>query len=807
MIFRNIKITFRQWSKQPVIAAIKVICLTLGIASTLVIAAYVDFEKGFDKSFPESENISRVTVQYQDDGRFVHIAKNYSPLADILRDNIASLKGITRMFPESVYVSTDASPNDKFRDQLCFVDSTFLDVFPLQIVESAGPNLLATPFSIVLTEKGAMRVFGRTHNVVSEKIQVENDRKKFDFTVTAVVKDLPEATHFDITYFASFSTLTTFYPNYNNWHYPPMFLYLRATPGADHLLLQNEIQAIAKKFQPAYVNEEKRIYELQRVADIHLYSSLEQEWKTNGNIAYVTLFTVIGAVILALACINYINLSNASALKRMKEVGIRKVSGAARNQLFVQFMTESFLTTLIAFFCALVLSELSLVFLLSDISEKPLSLEFLFSPFPLGLVFLVCIAVSFLAGTYPALFASGFNILEAVKGITNSGFKLSGMTRVFVTLQFFVATVMTIFTFIVLIQIAFLNSGELGFAQDEIVCLHMPDKFSSANVHNLKEKFMKESMVVNATVSSTLPGEGDFFAFPAKAEGHETGNDITFQTLGVDEDFLDTYRVQLKDGNNFSKAAGLNNNGAFIINESAARAMGWTDPIGKRFSMIVYTGKEEIREGQVIGVVEDFHFKSLYEKIEPLVIYVNKHVYYTDYLSVRVKPGNLAEVSALFQTRWKEFNNEKPIELSFLNDRLDMLYKNENKRGKLLIIFTSLCLVISSLGLFALTAQAAESKTKESGIRKVLGASPFAIGLVLAKPMFKIIIVANIVAIPIAWLFSNEWLSTFAYHVTPAAPDFIIPIFIVAAIGLATMATHIIRIVSQNPINALKRES
>ena len=804
MITDNVKITLRTLARHQFATFVKTTCLALGLASIIVIGAYVHSEVSYDKFFKDHRDIYRVTIQYLHEGRAVQSAKNYSPLASIIRENAASVSAVSRMFPTTMFVSNNERQLKSKEDRFCFADSTVFSIFSFKSLDGKLQTALNAPFSIVLTESSALRLFGRSDNLIGRELQIQDDRTVHRFNVTAIIEDVPLQSHLTFDFLASFSSL----PSYDNWHHPPMYIYIKGSGDANAVFLQDQIETVAKKFQPDYVNEEKRAYILQNIADIHLLSNNQDEWKLNSNISYIKIFVGIALIILMLACLNYINLTNATASQRLKEVGVKKIVGARKGQIVMQFMGESLVFTLLSTVCALLLADLSLKFLfpLVNLTEMSLSLDYLFDwRYSVGLISLALL-VSLLCGFYPSVFISKFTPISALKGVTAGGFRISSVTKAMVLFQFFISSMMIIGTFVVYKQINYMNRKELGFVDDQIVSLHMPDVHSSGNYETLKRTLLNESSVVSSAISSAIPGAGDFYTFPAKPEGFSSENEIAFSSLGVDEDFMKTYGLRILSGRGFSNDIVTDETEAFILNEAAVELLNWKDPIGKTFELTVYTTNDEVRKGRVIGVVKDFHFKSLYNRIEPVVIYINKHLHYTDYLSVRLKPGNIQDAREMLQHHWNEFNPDKPMELMFLNENLDRLYRAENSRGELLIVFTILSLVISCLGLFALSSHYAERKIKEIGIRKVLGATVASIIKLLSKDHFALVFMANLISWPFAWYVCNVWLNSFAYRVKVGFDLLLLSLISILIICMLTIILQCYRVAVNNPVKSLRTE-
>ncbi len=802
MLINYLKIALRNIRKNKVFSFINISGLSIGLACVMVILSYVKLELSYDQFNENSENIYRVAVEWEDEGQRVDMAMNHSPIVAILKEQLPGVVNTLRVYPYPTVLSIDMINRIK-EEKFAFVDSTFFEVFSHKAIHGNLKAAYENNQSVVVTASAALRHFGTT-DVVGKELFYEDQRRQITLHVSAVVADFPQNSHFHLDFMASFGTLEQIMPWYDNWHYPPVYTYIE-TNGSQNL---EELNAMVNEsvydHLPDYVQAEKRNYHLQALTDIHLHSKLENEWESNASYTFIKLFMAIAVFILIIASINFMNLATARSALRAKEVGMRKVMGADRGQLIRQFLGESFITTSLAVVVAFALAELVLIHAFKEITDKQLSILFLTSWPYLGYVLVSVIVLSLLSGLYPAFYISAHRPVRALKGKSSQG----GMNiRLgMVTFQFFISSLLIIGTLVVLNQTHYLRNKRLGFNKDHIIAVRMSDDFSQVNYQVLKERFLAESLVESVCLSSTLPGSGNFYGFETYPEGIDPDKEYSLKTLGVDEDFLKTYNVKLIDGREFSKDITTDQTQAFILNEAAVEKLDWDNPVGKEFGLTVYTGNEEKRMGKVIGVVEDFHFESLYKEVEPLVVYINKHKYYSDYLSVRFKPGNISQSVSLIESKWKDFHPDRPLEYYFLDQELDHLYSAEVKKSELFTSFALLSILISCMGLFGLSAFAAQQKTKEVGIRKVLGANVMSIIKLLSKEYVILIIIANLLAIPIAWYFASSWLTNFAYRVDISPVIYIVSIAAALVVALLTVSYQAIKAAMINPIDTLKDE-
>ncbi len=782
--------------------------LALGMACFIVIFMYVEFERSYDRFHANADRIYRIPEEFNDDGAMVQSAMNHAPMGTIIGQNLPGFKNIVRIFPYSQFFNSfvTSTPDLTFKEgNYCFADSAFFRVFSFKSLTGRLDHALDAPYSVVLTRSTAVKYFGTFEAAVGKTLIFQNDERSFNYHVTAVIEDIPQASHFRFDFMASFSTLDQFMPWYNNWHHPSMFIYLEMETVADPDEMTAQIATIAKKHQPPYLLEEHRKYDVQQLTDIHLHSQLQNEWEPNSRHAYLRIYVSVGLFILVIACINFMNIATARSSGRSREVGMRKVLGGKRMQLLGQFLSEALVYSIISFVIAIGLAHLSLQLFFNNVIGKQISSLSYFSIQNLtwALAFIVVVAIA--AGLYPAIFLSGFKPTQTLKG-SLLGIGSGALRKGLVTFQFFISSLLISGTIIILRQVNYMKNKDLGFDEAHMISVRLSDRFAQQNYSVLKDALTAESRVSHAALSSTLPGRGDFHGFEIVPEGSTTGTSIGIKTMGADEDLLSTFNFQLLDGRDFSKNNPADQTAAFIINEAAARRLKWEKPVGKEVELTVYVNGAQKRKGTIIGLVKDFHYESMHHKIEPLLIYINKHPYYADYLTMKFKPGNVAESVELLQSQWKKFHPEKPIEYRFLDDELEKLYTSELKISRIFNVLAGISIFISCLGLFGLSAFLAEKRTKEVGIRKVMGASLRHIVQLQVKEFFCLILTANALMWPLAWWWSQKWLEGFAYHIKPNAAIFAVTLTVALLLVVATLSYHSLKAAMANPVKSLRHE-
>ncbi|RLD22250.1 MAG: hypothetical protein DRI71_07770 [Bacteroidetes bacterium] len=803
MLKNYIKIAFRSLIKNKVYSFINLAGLSIGLACVMVIVSYVNLELSYDKFHNNHKDIYRITEYRTRNNQETHSAMTFSPLADLLETQVPAVKKVVKMYPLSGLVSTDKI--NKFKEtSFTLVDSVFFDVFTLKLLNGTLEGALDNPFSVVLPKNKALEYFGTTE-VIGKELFFENASERFSFNITAVVEDFPQNSHFEPGFFASFSSINIIQPRYNNWFHPAIYLYVQLLPGFNGQDMDEQMTSMGEQHYPDYVKE-SRHHEAQNIAEIHLNSDLASEWQANSNKAYVKLFAVIALFILLIACINFMNLATAQAGKRAKEVGMRKVMGAEKSQLLGQFLGESFIMTLLSFILAFGLAQLALNYFFNELIGKEISVINLLSGLNLLWIIISLLLVSLLAGSYPAFYLSGFKPITTLKGKVIKISGLGNVRKFMVTFQFFVSCLLIIGTLIVLQQINFLRNEKLGFDKEQIVAIGLVDRQDQNNYLALKDALMRESSIVNVAASSTLPGRDGFFSFPIVIEDSDD-DQLTIKTLGIDQDYISTYNIEIIAGRDFNKDITTDLNQAFILNEAAVAKFGWDDALNKDFTLTVHTSKGmEKRVGKIIGVVKDFHYQSLYNLIDPLVIYVNTGQFYTNFLNVKFAPGNWEEAISLLTSKWKTFSPNKPLEYYFLDDELVKFYDSEVKIGRIFTVFAGLSIIISCLGLLGLSAFSAQQRVKEIGIRKVLGANISSILLLLFREYIVLIVLANLIAWPLGWYLSTEWLATFPYRTSLTIGVFLITIFGALIITLLTVSLQSMKAAVANPVKSLKDE-
>ncbi len=817
MISNYLKIAFRALLRHKLTSFINIAGLGLGIACCLLIYLYVHDELGYDRQHKHADRIYRVTRSFhsEDGDVSLHLASVSPPFGPLLRNDFGEIEKLARAVNFTLVISREENGIVKTansEDHLFIVEPELFDIFDISVTNGNPKEALSRPFTVMLSEKTALRYFN-TLDVVGQRLRADS---RLDLEVTGVFKDFPAQSHWHPEFMVAFKTLEddNVYGRSNletNWGNNSFSTYILLEEGADTRKLEARFPEFLDKHYGRYVRNTFNASAdfraskvtslfLQKVTDIHLHSQLDGETEVNGNINNVYIMIVIGVFIILIACFNFINLSTARATKRAKEVGMRKVAGAFRHQLIFQYLSESVLITFIALVLAVAIATAGLEWL-NAFSGKSISLWSLVEWRLLVGILMFAITLGILAGIYPAFVISGFKPALTLKGIGSGGRGNINLRRGLVVVQFAISIVLVIATLLTFQQLSYLNSRELGYNKDMVITL---PNYSELN--NQYDAFHTEvtnsSRIRNVSRSSRIPTGRllDSYGGARILKGDSlAATNIDLKTLEIDEAFFETYDIEMAVGRNFSRDIPTDDSLAFIVNEAAAKEFGWTDLNSHIDEDFQYAG----RRGKLIGIVKDFHFESLHQKITPM-IFLNWGRF--NVLSVRIQQGSIQESIAELEKHWNSFLPGRPFDFQFLSERHRALYESEQKQSTLFTTFSILAIFIASLGLFGLATFNAMQRLKEIGIRKVLGATiPQVLGL-LSKEIVILVVAANVIAWPVAWYMMREWLNTFAYHIDVNIAAFFIAGIAGVVVALLTVSVQSLKAAASNPAKTLKYE-
>ncbi|MFT3678992.1 MAG: ABC transporter permease [Ferruginibacter sp.] len=813
MIKNYLKVAWRNLLKNKTFSVINILGLASGLACFILIALYVADELSYDKFNKKAAQIYRINSDIIFGGNNLHMAVTADPMGAILKKDYPQVEEYVRIYASSgakLVKKDNAFINEP---NVAHADSTLFNVFTLPAVAGDTKNALNEPNTVVITESTAKKYFGAT-NVVGKMIETDDNTSTL-YKVTAVIKDIPHNSHFNFDFIFSMDNVNYPFGSYLSHNFQT---YLLLKPGTDYKAFEkNFTQYIDKYIMPQarqYMNIQsmadmekagnKLEYSLIPLTDIHLHSDRFPELGVNGNIQYVYIFSAVALFVLLLACVNFMNLSTARSANRAKEVGIRKVLGTEKRSLISQFLTESTLMALISLVLA-VLVVWTAIGYFNDLSGKELSIKDLLKPGYLAILLLLPVAVGLLAGSYPAFYLSSFRPIAVLKGKINAGFKRSSLRNVLVVFQFATSIILIVGTIIVYRQLNFIQTTKLGFSKDQVLVVNNTYALGN-NAKAFKNEIAKLAGVQSAAFAGFLPvanssrNDNTY----SKEAVMDTKNALSSQTWTVDHDYIKTLGMEIIRGRNFSKDFGSDSN-AIIINETAAKVLGYDDPIGKKVYTNFANGPEpgELVSFNIIGVVKNFHYESLKQTIGPLMFRLGDDAGATAF---KVKTNDIKNLVNAVEAKWKGMAAGLPFSYQFLDDSFDNMYRMEQRTGKLGLTFAVIAIMIACLGLFGLATYMAEQRIKEIGVRKVLGASAANITSMLSKDFLKLVLIAAVFAFPLAWWGMNKWLQDFAYRTDISWWIFVLAGIIALLIALATVSSQAIKAALANPVKSLRTE-
>ena len=816
MLQNYIKVALRSIFRNKLTAFINIAGLALAMMCSILIYLFVTDELNFDRYHTKADRTYRVTRAFlnRDGVANLHLSNVAPPIGPLVKNDFGEVEVMARTINYGLVIGQEENgvlTKSFSEDHLFVVEPNIFKIFDINVKAGDPAKALERPFTVMLSEKTAGKFFA-DGDALGKRLRANN---QFDLEVTGIYEDFPLQAHWHPDYMVSFSTLEddNVYGRKGletNWGNNSFGTYLLLEEGTDPKIIETAFPeflnkhfgtyAIANFGVPAnFVASKSTTLFLQKLTDIHLRSHLDDELEVNGNINNVYMMAVIGLFIVLIACFNFINLSTARATKRAKEVGMRKVVGAYKNQLIVQYLSESIMIAFFSLMLGLGLSTIAISWL-NTFTGKALELNPISNwPLYLGLIG-SAIVVGILAGLYPAFVISGFKPALVLKGQQGSAKSKGLLRKTLVVTQFSISIVLLIATAITFQQLGYLNNRDLGYDKDQVVTMPYYDELSDS-YEAFYNELTKFSGIKTMGRSSRIPTGRllDSQGPPLVMKGDSLVNStVTTKNVRVDHEFFKAYDIGFAAGRDFSKDIPTDDSLAFVVNETAAKAYGWTnleEAINKDFNYGGTTGK-------LIGIVKDFHFESLHQQIVPLVFYIGRY----NNLSVKISGSDMKQGLEHLEKTWKEFLPNQPFSYTFLSDDYKRLYSDEQKQGQLFTIFSGLAIFIACLGLFGLATFNTLQRVKEIGIRKVLGASVPSILTLLSKEIVILILLANLLAWPLAWFFMNKWLDSFAYHI-----DMDIAIYLVSAIAavllaLITVSTQTIRAAMTNPSNTLRYE-
>ena len=807
MLLNYLKIALRNLKKNKGYSFINIFGLAVGIASCIIILIYLQNELSYDKYNENYDRIYRVHLSAKISNNELEPATSCAPGGPAYVDQIPEVENFTRIrsygFPVIRY-KDKAFSEEKFY----WVDPSFFNIFTVRFIKGNRESALREPNSVVVTRSIAEKYFGNENPIG----KVLNSDKRKDYLVTGVIEDFPVNSSFHPEFLGSLSSY-----NVNadqNWLSNNYYTYILARKGTNPEELEKKIVNVSKVYIGAQlmnvlgVTYDQMVeggsrynFVLQHLGDIHLKSHLSNELEPNGDILYVYIFSIIAFAILLIACINFTNLSTARSSGRAKEVGIRKTLGSNQASLIRQFLIETMLMSFLAMLLALLLVELLLP-AFNSIANTELSLHIFNNFYSIPVLILFVLIVGLIAGIYPAFVLSSLTPVKVLRGKLQRSSTKSVLRNSLVILQFSISIILIVGTFIIISQLNYIQNKKLGFNRDQILLVKKTDDIGQ-NIHSFKYDLLQINSIKNVANSTSIPGEnfGDT-AFRREGSGPDEVHDI--KVLATDYDFINTYEIKMKAGRFFSKDF-VSDTTAVVLNEAAVKSLGLKDPVGK-YLIRIGANPQTSEKYKIVGITNDFNFESLHQKIDPLVMSLFHPTDFGKFVSIKFSPGDPGSTIKQISAVWSKYAGSQAFEYAFFNDDFARLYASEERTGQLFTIFSVLAIFIACLGLLGLAAYTAEQRTKEIGIRKVLGATVSEIIFMLTKEFTKWVLVANIIALPLAYLFMKGWLENFAYRIGFNPWVFILAGVSALLIAVITVSYQAIRAAIANPVESLKYE-
>ncbi len=782
MLKSYIKIAFRNLRKSKAYSFITIAGLSVSMACCIIILLWVSDELSWDRFHENSDNICIVLKGSEDSGTFSYT--NPGPLAAVLKDRFPEIVNSTRLYPLGSNTLKSGGESINFNGSV--TDPSFFKIFSFPFIKGEPENVFPGPETVVLTESTAKKLFGET-DPVGKAVKFEWWGRWIDLNITGVIKDIPDNSHIKYDFFLPFFYLKKTGWNVDKWTDSSYPSYVQLHKNSSLKSVENKISGIIKEYLPV---SDSTVH-LQKMTRIHLYN-----YSGGGAITYVYIFSVTGIIILVIACINFINISTARSVKRAKEVGIRKTAGSTRAQLIWQFLSESFLLT----FISMIAAVCSVILILPSINNLlGSSLALRFAGADIFYLFIIALITGILSGSYPALYFSGFQPNKLLRGQSKSNFSKQFLRKTLVLIQFVFSVVFIICAVISSEQLSYIKNKDLGFNKNNVIRLKLRGEFFSSF------DIIKNELLQDKNIMAMTSANSPFTSYGNSTTGkYRQGNEdrtVGVRINAVDYDYLKTFEMKMKSGRFFSKEFTADAKKSVILNETAVKAIELKQPLGEIFECVV--GREK-RQMKIIGVIKDFNFHSLHKEVKPMCLVIapwwHKSVY------IKIRPQNIPAAISFINRTIQNSVPDYPFEYSFLDEGINRLYNTERSAGILIRYGTFFAIFISFLGLFGLASYSAEQRTKEICIRKVLGSSFSKIILLMTKESVFLILIANAVSWPAAYLIMNKWLQNFAFRTDISITIFIFTCVLTLLITVFTVCFQAIKAARTNPVDALKFE-
>jgi len=792
------RIALRNLRKDKWYSFLNILGLTIGITFSLFLIFYVTDELSYDRYNKNADRIYRINSYIHEKDKNTNWAITQLPLGPQLKKDYPEVEEMVR-FNSRERTLFKNGENSFYETKIFYVDSTIFSVFSYKFLQGNASTALKAPFDIVITRSLADKYFGKHEYAIGKTLKTVYDTYK----VTGVIEDVPENSHIRFDMLIAMSTILKNMPlqdGQQNWGNFSYYTYLLLKPGTNINAFNKKLDIVYKKFvEPFFKQFEVSMrYDVQNITSIHLHSNLQMEPEELGSMSYIWIFSSVAFFMLLIACINYMNLTTARSARRAKEIGIRKVTGSSKEQLISQFLSESLITAFIAVFLSVCL-VIILLPLFNSLSGKEFTVATLFKPLNIGLLIAVTFFTGLVGGSYPAFYLSSFKPVNILKGSLSKASANVNLRRTLVVLQFSIAMVMLICTWVVYSQLNYVRQKDLGFDKNQVMTVIVnTGQDERSKIFAMNNELRGLQGIKQVGTANSYPGNSNINLNLFVVETKNGNVNKAVECYNADEHFFDVLGIKIIKGRNFSSLADTLH--SIVVNQSMADYFGWDEPLGKRLK---FPGDTSNNYLEVIGVFKDFHQKSLYNPIAPLLLFYGPN---SNMIQIKINTSNIHNSIAKTESVWKKYFPQLPFEYKFLDQDFNSQYAADQKRGKIFAAFSILTIIITCLGLLGLTAFTTQQKQKEISIRRVMGASILQVVTLITKNYLWLALISAFIAFPIAWYFMNKWLQIFPYNTGLSFVPFIVSAFIIVITATATAMFYSAKAALSSPAENLRSE-
>ena len=794
MIKNLLLVAIRNFKRDKGYSLLNIMGLTIGITFSMFLIFYIMDELSYDRYHKNADRIVRINSFIKEPENSMKLAISQFPLAPTLKHDFPEVEEAVRFVPNGRTMFKKAETSF-YEEVVYYSDSNIFKVFSYEFIEGDAETALKEPKSLVLTQASAEKYFGKNTPAVGQSLR---DSKGDAYKITGVIRNVPKNSQLVFNALISISTLPKGYGE--DWGNFNIYNYALLKPNSNKALFEKKLLPMYDKYMKAIFSQFHITirYGIQNLTEIHLHSEVTNEPGEPGSMSYIYIFSAVAFFMLLIACINYMNLTTARSARRAKEIGIRKVTGSTRSQLIAQFLIESLLTAFLA-----LLISVGLVLLLlpvfNSLSGKSISIQILSQPGTLFILISIILFVGLAGGSYPAFYLSKFNPVSVLKGSLSKSSSNANLRKALVVVQFSISMIMLICTWVVYGQLKYLRNKDLGFNKEQVVLMRVDQEGDQrSKVLAFKNELLKNSKILSVSASENRPGGSnmDLNLFSLDSKNGRVDKGII--CYGVDEDFFPTLGMKMDKGRNFS---GLPDTlRSIIVNENLVKYFGWDNPLGKK---VKQSGDTSSNYFEVVGVVKDFNQRSLYNPLEPLILFYRPN---RNSIVAKLNPNEIGSTLSSIERTWKTLFPDLPFKYTFLDRDFDSQYAADQKRGKIFTAFSLLTILITCLGLLGLIAFITQQRQKEISIRKIMGAGLIEIVPMITKNFVLLVGLSCFIAFPIAWYFMNQWLKVFPYNTGVRVVPFILSALVVLSITLLTVIFHTVKAAMANPVKSLRTE-